>query len=115
MRSSMAWTGAPIMSVSDLEMTGDAKPGAIVETRAYEDANGRRRLSLATRSDLPIEPQVTARGRPGSTASSSPRTRRSAEAGSAPRSATQWRRASIISRRKGSPAGKGSAWCSRAI
>ena len=26
---------------SDLEMTGDAKPGAIVEARAYEDANGR--------------------------------------------------------------------------
>ena len=37
---------------SDLEMTGDAKPGAIVETRAYDDAGGRKRLSLATRSDL---------------------------------------------------------------
>ena len=44
---------------SDLEMTGDAKPGAIVEARAYEDA-GRERLSLATRSD--DEAQVPNRG-----------------------------------------------------
>jgi hypothetical protein len=47
---------------SDLELTGDAKPGAIVETRAYEDAGRRRRLSLATRSDPTIEAQVTALG-----------------------------------------------------
>jgi type IV secretory pathway VirD2 relaxase len=47
---------------SDLEMTGDAPAGAIVETRAYDDPNGRRRLSLATRSDLAIEAQVTAAG-----------------------------------------------------
>ena len=47
---------------SDLEMTGDAKPGAIVETRAYDDAGGRKRLSLATRSDLAIEAQVSAPG-----------------------------------------------------
>jgi type IV secretory pathway VirD2 relaxase len=47
---------------SDLEMTGDAKPGAIVETRAYDDAGGHRRLSLATRSDLTIEAQVSAPG-----------------------------------------------------
>ncbi len=47
---------------SDLEMTGDAKPGAIVETRSYDDSNGRKRLSLATRSDLTIETQVTAPG-----------------------------------------------------
>ena len=47
---------------SDLEMTGDAPAGAIIEARVYDDANGRRRLSLATRSDLPIEPQVTASG-----------------------------------------------------
>jgi type IV secretory pathway VirD2 relaxase len=47
---------------SDLEMTGDARPGAIVETRAYDDANGRKRLSLATRSDLAIEGQVSAPG-----------------------------------------------------
>ena len=43
-------------------MTGDAKPGAIVETRSYEDGAGRQRLSLATRSDLTIEAQITAPG-----------------------------------------------------
>ena len=47
---------------SDLEMTGDAEPGAIVETRAYDDAVGRKRLSLATRSDLTVEAQVSAPG-----------------------------------------------------
>ena len=47
---------------SDLEMTGDAEPGAIVEVRSYEDAKGRPRLALATRSDLTIEAQVTATG-----------------------------------------------------
>jgi len=47
---------------SNLDMTGDAKPGAIVEARSYEDVNGRKRLSLATRSDLSIEAQVTASG-----------------------------------------------------
>jgi type IV secretory pathway VirD2 relaxase len=44
-----------------LEPTGDAKPGAIVESRSHEDGGGRR-LSLATRSDLPIEAQITAPG-----------------------------------------------------
>jgi type IV secretory pathway VirD2 relaxase len=47
---------------SDLEMTGDAEPGAIVESRAYDDAAGRKRLSLATRSDLAIEAQISAAG-----------------------------------------------------
>jgi type IV secretory pathway VirD2 relaxase len=46
----------------DLEFTGDTAPGAVVEARAYDDANGRRRLSLATRSDLSIADQVTASG-----------------------------------------------------
>ena len=46
----------------DLEMTGDAQPGAIVELRAWDDARGNRRLSLATRSDLPLADQVTAQG-----------------------------------------------------
>lgn len=50
------------LQFSGLEMTGDARPGAIVEARAYEDANARRRLSLATRSDLSIEAQIDARG-----------------------------------------------------
>jgi hypothetical protein len=47
---------------SELELTGDARPGAIVEARAYEDANGRQRLSLATRSNLTIEAQTYAPG-----------------------------------------------------
>ena len=47
---------------ANLDATGDASPGAIVETRAYEDAKGRKQLSLAVRSDLAIESQVTARG-----------------------------------------------------
>jgi hypothetical protein len=36
--------------------------GAIVEARSYEDTQGRKRLSLATRSDLDIEAQITASG-----------------------------------------------------
>lgn len=47
---------------SDLELTGDAEPGAIVEARAYDDAQGRKRLSLVVRSDLSIEAQVTVEG-----------------------------------------------------
>ena len=50
------------LKFSDLEMTGDAPGGAIVEARSYDDANGRRRLSLATRSDLSVEAQITASG-----------------------------------------------------
>lgn len=47
---------------TDIEMTGDAIPGAIVEARTYEDAQGRKHLSLATRSDLSIEAQISAQG-----------------------------------------------------
>jgi type IV secretory pathway VirD2 relaxase len=47
---------------TDLELTGDALPGAVVETRVYDDPNGRHRMSLAMRSDLSIEAQVTAAG-----------------------------------------------------
>ena len=46
----------------DLELTGDAAPGAIVEARLYEDAHGRKRLSLATRSDLSLQEQMAAPG-----------------------------------------------------
>ncbi|WP_174241434.1 DUF3363 domain-containing protein [Caulobacter sp. S45] len=46
----------------DLEMTGDTRPGALVELRAWEDVNGRRRSALAVRSDLSLEAQVTADG-----------------------------------------------------
>lgn len=47
---------------SSLDVTGDAKRGAIVETRLYDDDKGRKRLSLAVRSDLTIEAQIKARG-----------------------------------------------------
>jgi type IV secretory pathway VirD2 relaxase len=46
----------------DMEMTGDARPGAIVELRSWEDGRGRAHLSLAVRSDLPLGSQVTAPG-----------------------------------------------------
>lgn len=46
----------------DLDMTGDAAPGAIVELRSWPDNRGRMRLSLATRSDLPLDAQVSAPG-----------------------------------------------------
>lgn len=47
---------------ANLDITGDASPGAIVETRNYPDERGRSRMSLAIRSDLTAEQQVTARG-----------------------------------------------------
>jgi type IV secretory pathway VirD2 relaxase len=47
---------------TDLEMTGDAMPGAIVEARTYDDTLGRKHLTLAIRSDFSIEAQVRARG-----------------------------------------------------
>src|SRR3546814_3606955 len=34
---------------SDIDMTGDARPGAIVELRSWEDNKGQQRHSLATR------------------------------------------------------------------
>jgi hypothetical protein len=46
----------------DMDMTGDARPGAIVETRSWQDAKGNTRLSLATRSDLTLAEQVNAPG-----------------------------------------------------
>jgi type IV secretory pathway VirD2 relaxase len=50
------------LQFSDLEFTGDAAPGAIVEARAYDDTQGRKRLSLVTRSDLTLQQQITAPG-----------------------------------------------------
>ena len=46
----------------DMEMTGDARPGAIVELRKWQDGKGRDQISLATRSDLPLASQVVAPG-----------------------------------------------------
>ena len=45
-----------------LEATGDAQVGALVEARPFTGSDGRQRLSLATRSDLPLEAQVTSTG-----------------------------------------------------
>ena len=50
------------VTFSDLEFTGDAQPGAIVEARAYDDLKGRKRLTLATRSDFTLQQQITAPG-----------------------------------------------------
>jgi type IV secretory pathway VirD2 relaxase len=46
----------------DLDAAGDGAPGAIVELRRFDDAEGRRHVALAVRSDLAIEDQVTASG-----------------------------------------------------
>lgn len=47
---------------TDLEQTGDAAPGAIVELRAWTDRRGRQGQSLWVQSDLTLAEQVTARG-----------------------------------------------------
>jgi len=46
----------------DLEYTGDAKTGALVETRIWQSARGEPRLSLATRCDLTLDEQIHAPG-----------------------------------------------------
>ncbi|MBV9840625.1 MAG: DUF3363 domain-containing protein [Sphingomonadaceae bacterium] len=45
-----------------LEATGDAQIGAIVEARPFSGGDGRQRLSLAVRSDVPLEAQVSSAG-----------------------------------------------------
>lgn len=45
-----------------LDAAGDSPPGSIVELRAYEDAQGQRRVALAVRSDLDLGAQVGASG-----------------------------------------------------
>jgi hypothetical protein len=47
---------------SDIEATGDCKPGAIVELRHFEDRKGRQRVALAVRSDMDLSAQVRAPG-----------------------------------------------------
>ena len=46
----------------NIEAADDGAPGSIVELRKFDDAQGRRRVALAVRSDLSIEAQVTATG-----------------------------------------------------
>ncbi|WP_283179947.1 VirD2 family relaxase/mobilization nuclease [Gemmobacter sp. 24YEA27] len=48
--------------LSHLEAAGDSPPGSIVELRAWEDAQGTRRVALAVRSDLDLGAQLGASG-----------------------------------------------------
>ena len=50
------------IKLPDLDAAGDGTPGSIVELRKFDDAQGRRRVALAVRSDLSIERQITATG-----------------------------------------------------
>lgn len=45
-----------------LEATSDAAVGAVVEVRPFDGQDGQRRVSLAVRSDLPLEAQVRSQG-----------------------------------------------------
>ena len=48
--------------LADLDAAGDAALGSIVELRRFDDAQGRVRVAIAVRSDLPLDDQVTASG-----------------------------------------------------
>ena len=50
------------VQLPDIEATGDARPGAIVELRRFEDRRGRQRVALAVRSDLDLAAQIDAPG-----------------------------------------------------
>lgn len=50
------------IKLPDLDAAGDSAPGSIVELRKFDNAQGRRRVALAVRSDLEIERQVHATG-----------------------------------------------------
>lgn len=50
------------VKLPDLDAAGDSGAGSIVELRQFEDAQGRRRLALAVRSDLDLDAQVNASG-----------------------------------------------------
>jgi type IV secretory pathway VirD2 relaxase len=47
---------------SDIDMTGDAAPGAIVELRSWTDRRGREQPSLLTHSDCDLATQERSRG-----------------------------------------------------
>ena len=50
------------IKLPDVDAASDGAPGSIVELRKFEDAQGRQRVAIAVRSDLPIEHQVSATG-----------------------------------------------------
>ena len=96
------------VKLPDLDAAGDSAPGSIVELRKFDDAQGRRRVALAVRSDLSIERQVTAqRAPPGSTDRRSRASRwPSARAASAPRCVTRWSAAPSSSSARASPSSR---------
>jgi type IV secretory pathway VirD2 relaxase len=50
------------IKLPDLDAAADGPMGSVVELRKFDDAQGRRRVALAVRSDLSIERQITANG-----------------------------------------------------
>lgn len=50
------------IKLPDLDAAGDSAPGSLVELRAFDDAQGQRRVAIAVRSDLDIDRQITATG-----------------------------------------------------
>lgn len=50
------------IKLPDLDAAGDSAAGSIVELRKFDDAQGKRRVALAVRSDLDVDRQVTASG-----------------------------------------------------
>ena len=50
------------LKLSDIDMSGDAAPGGIVERRIWTDRRGREQTSLWTHSDLDLASQERARG-----------------------------------------------------
>lgn len=50
------------INLPDIEAAADSAMGSIVELRKFDDAQGRRRVALAVRSDLDISAQITATG-----------------------------------------------------
>lgn len=59
---STARTDGPIISSCPISTPPGRRAGSIVELRKFDDAQGRRRVALAVRSDLSIERQITAAG-----------------------------------------------------
>jgi hypothetical protein len=50
------------VKLPDLDAAGDSATGSVLELRQFDDAQGRRRIALAVRSDLDIDAQVKASG-----------------------------------------------------
>ena len=104
------------LQFSDLEMTGDALPGAIVEARSYEDASGRQTAVARHTVGPPARgTDLRVRAPRGLIASSWRGSRPRAATRSALRCAKRWIGASIILSRKVWRAARVSVSSSRAI